>query len=370
MDKTKLWFFFVANTFLIPFSSHLDAQFHDRPEGGGNPDPQLSQRDNDFIDRQDVVFLDSVQSILSEYPPSPAKQGARERGWAKLLMDAVFHDHFAAFRKPAQQFYHRRIGAAIQELEQTKVYEGVRIWKMYNMGFIARTKSVTIAFDLVSGITSGSEDFALDENEMGRLISQCDVLFISHRHEDHAEKSVATAFIAQGKPVVATEQTWPDDPVFDQITHLERVAWRTQKLKLKENELDVVIFPGHQMRSAENNVTLVTTPEGITEAHLGDEINEGDFMIDFDWMDKVAEKYEVDIMMPTAWTTDIFRIVKGFGPKLVLPGHELELGHTVWDRLPFWGDEKYLGLNYTELKKSKYPVVVMTWGESYDFQVK
>jgi len=370
MAKTKLWFVILSNTFLILFSSHLDAQFHDRPDRGGKPDPQLSQRDNDFIDRQDALFLDSVQSILSAYPPAPALQEARERSWAKLLMDAVFHDHFVAFRKPAQQFYHRRIGAAIQELENTRVNDGARIWKIYNMGFIVRTKSVTIAFDLVSGSTSESEDFALDENEMRRLVSQCDVLFISHQHEDHAEKSVAQAFIAQGKPVVATEQTWPDDPVFDQITHLERVAWRTQKLKLKNNTLDVVIFPGHQMRSAENNVALVTTPEGITMAHLGDEINEGDFMIDFDWMDKVSEKYEVDIMMPTAWTTDIFRIVKGFDPKLVLPGHELELGHTVWDRLRFWGDEKYLGLNYGELKKSKYPVAVMVWGEAYDYRKK
>ncbi|MGC9355616.1 MAG: MBL fold metallo-hydrolase, partial [Mariniphaga sp.] len=211
---------------------------------------------------------------------------------------------------------------------------------------------------------------AFSGEEINRLVKQCDVLFISHRHEDHAEKSVAKAFISEGKPVVAPEQVWPGDPIFDQITHLERLAWKTQKLVLKNNTLDVVIFPGHQMRSADNNVAMVTTPEGITVAHLGDEINEGDFMIDFDWIDKVAEKYEVDIMMPTAWTTDIFRIVKGFGPKLVLPGHELELGHTVWDRLPFWGDEKYLGLNYSELKKSKYPVAVMVWGEAYDYRKK
>jgi hypothetical protein len=61
MAKTKLWFIFVANTFLILFSSDLVAQFHNRLEGGGKPDPQLSQRDNDFIDRQDAVFLDTIQ---------------------------------------------------------------------------------------------------------------------------------------------------------------------------------------------------------------------------------------------------------------------------------------------------------------------
>ena len=52
------------------------------------------------------------------------------------------------------------------------------------------------------------------------------------------------------------------------------------------------------------------------------------------------------------------------------PGHEIEMGHTVWDRLPYWGDDAYLGLNYAELKKSKYPVVVTTWGESYHYLPK
>lgn len=85
-----------------------------------------------------------------------------------------------------------------------------------------------------------------------------------------------------------------------------------------------------QMKSIDNNVYLVTTPEGITLAHLGDQINEGDFMIDYDWIDQVAKHHQVD-------------------------------------RLPYWGDDAYLELNYAELKKSKYPVIVTVWGESYQY---
>ena len=90
-------------------------------------------------------------------------------------------------------------------------------------------------------------------------------------------------------------------------------------------------------------------------------------MMDWNWIDKVGQNHRVDILMPNAWTTDIIRIVKGFNPSLVVPGHEIELGHTVWDRLPFWGDDKYLELNYADLKKSKYPVLVLVWGESYHY---
>ena len=352
--------FFVFSNF-----TEVAAQFHDPMKGGGKPDPQLSQEDNDYLDRQAKVFLDTVQSILSKYLPAIPEN--RERGIAKLLMDAVFHERYAAFRKPVQLFFHARVNKVIKELEETTVQEGVRIWKIYNMGFIARTKTVTLAFDLVSGITSGSQDFAMNPDEIDRIVRQCDALLITHYHQDHAEKSIAERFIESGLPVLAPEQVWANDPVHSKILHPDRTADKTQKLKLKNNTLDIVVYPGHQWRSIDNNVYLVKTPEGITLAHTGDQINEGDFMIDYDWIDEVAKNHHVDVLMPIAWTMDIFRIVKGFNPELVLPGHELELGHTVWDRLPYWGDDEYLKLNYLELKASKYPVVVMIWGESYQY---
>jgi hypothetical protein len=162
--------------------SHLNsfAQFHDPKKGGGSPDKQLSQKDNDYLDRQAKVFLDTIQSILSINPPSIPE--ARERGYAKLLMDAVFHEHYAAFRKPPQEFFQARMDKVIEELENTKVESGARIWKLYNMGFIVRTKSVTLAFDFASGITSGSEKFAINDEKINRIVKQCDALFVSHKH--------------------------------------------------------------------------------------------------------------------------------------------------------------------------------------------
>jgi len=52
------------------------------------------------------------------------------------------------------------------------------------------------------------------------------------------------------------------------------------------------------MSSHENNVTLVITPEGYSIAHRGDQINEGNFMIDYDWIDKVKDYHKVDILIP------------------------------------------------------------------------
>lgn len=355
---------------LVIFHSSLSAQFHDPKKGGGVPDKQLSQKDNDYLDRQAKVFLDTVQSILKTCPPQPIMEEARERGFAKLLMDAVFHEHYAAFRKPPQEFFQARMDKVIYELENTNVNEGARIWKLYNMGFIVRTKSVTLAFDFASGITSGSEDFAIGIEKIDRIVKQCDALFVTHRHQDHGEKRIAQRFIDFGLPVFATEETWKNDPIQNNVINPDRVAHKSKQIDINEKTIDMVVYPGHQMSGIECNVYLITTPEGITVSHLGDQINENDFMIDYEWIDVVKDNYDVDIMMPSGWTMDIFRIIRGFDPKLVLSSHELELGHTVWDRLPFWGDDEYLELTYKDLKASKYPVVVMLWGESYDYKPK
>jgi glyoxylase-like metal-dependent hydrolase (beta-lactamase superfamily II) len=361
----KFSIFIITILLAFQIQAQVKSGQYDDMEGGGDPDPYLSQNDNNYLDRQAKVFLDTVQSIIKEFPPQINE--ARERGLAKLLMDAVFHEHYTAYRKPAQQFFHSQVAGVIKELESTKVERGAKIWKVYNMGFIVRTKSVTMAFDLVAGRTAGASDFALDQNEIDRLVAQCDVLFLSHWHPDHADRKVAEKFISLKRPVIAPEQVWEGEAIHSEVLHMERIAHKVQKLKLKDQELDVIVYPGHQMKRHINNVVLVKTKEGINIAHTGDQINEGDFMVDFEWIDEVAKHHDVDIMMPNAWTTDILRQVKAFDPKVVLPGHELELGHTVWDRLPYWGDDAYLGLNYEELKKSNYPVIALIWGESYHY---
>ena len=141
-----LWILLLCSTITV------SAQQYDKEKTAGKPDAQLSQKDND-IDRQDKVFLYNIRAILSKYPPSVPEH--RQRNMAKLLMDAVFHDAFAVYRSPVQQFFRQRVDQVIKELETTKVEKGAQIWKVYNIGFIARTKIVTIAFDLVTGINRG-----------------------------------------------------------------------------------------------------------------------------------------------------------------------------------------------------------------------
>jgi L-ascorbate metabolism protein UlaG (beta-lactamase superfamily) len=327
-------------------------------------DPNLDEREDAYLNRQAEAFLNQAQRTLAEFPPQYPEP--RERFSGLLLLDAVLHDLHAAARPPVQRFFHARMEAALKEMETTRVEDGARIWKHYNMGFIVRTKTATIAFDLVRGESARHREFALPAELMNRLVDQCDALFISHRHSDHVDAGVAQRFVDQGKPVVAPPQVWVGQPIYPSITHLKREAHTEQALRIQngKRELKVVVFPGHQMEKTENNVSLVITPEGLSFAHLGDQINEAPFLADYAWIDEVAKHHHVDVLLPPCWTNEIFRIAKGFHPELILPGHENELGHPIDDRVPFWGDSEFLQLTYPELKRSSYRVIVMAWGES------
>lgn len=331
-------------------------------------DPALNEIQNQFMDKQAEALLSQATQVLSEYPPAWPEPPARKS--ALLLLDGVLHDIYAHHRYPVQEFFRTQMEKAIVEIEQSEIREGMCIWKMYDHGFVVRTPSVTIGFDLIRGLSARAEGFLIEEETMTRLIDECDVLFISHYHGDHAEEWVAQSFLDQGKPVVAPPQVWKDKAIHKSITHLERTPHLPQALPIQDGrqELKVIVYPGHQGERIENNVSLVFTPEGLSFSHMGDQSNSDDFA----WIDEVAKHYQVDVLLPNCWTTDIVRVTKGYKPALVITGHENEMGHTIDHREPYWltyqrreGSDRFGG--NSEIGYDT-PLVLMTWGESYHFQ--
>lgn len=172
----------------------------------GSFDPSLNPAEKQYLDKQAKALLYEVNRVLHDNQPDYPEPPARRT--ALLLLDAVLHDVYAPHRPPVQDFFKTRITRAIEEIEHSKLNEGMRIWKLYNHGFVVQTKSVIIGFDLVRGKSVKVEQFCIVDAEMDRLIDLCDVLFISHYHADHAEEWVAQTFIDQGKPVVAPPDIW------------------------------------------------------------------------------------------------------------------------------------------------------------------
>jgi len=310
-----------------------------------------------YVNQQDKFTLALVRQALKENPPAVDETLARKM--ALLMIDNVMHEEKAPLRPAVQEFFHSRIAEAIDEIKSTRVEKGAMIWKMYDHAWIVKTPSVTIAFDLQRGIPNIPE-FITDKAKMKELIDVTDILFISHYHGDHADSWVAEQFIAQNKPVITPPGIFENLPVYSGIQHPERIAHKVQEFALPEKKmkLKAVIYPGHQGEKILNNVALVITAEGLTFCHTGDQ----SYNQDFGWIDKICDHFSLDVLLINSWSFQQGRMPgDGYKPKLIIPGHENELAHTIDHREPYW-------LNYNRLgDKTTYPWLQMAWGEKYHY---
>lgn len=315
--------------------------------------PELRDAPDEWIGRSLAWagdILDSFRPALEEHPVRRA---------ALIRLDDVLHIESAPSKPLVQKFYQARIGRAVAEIERTKVATGTRIWKLYNHGWVIRTASATIAFDIVPGAEVAG--FAVEDSVLRRLAAQADALFISHLHEDHADPKVAAMFLDLGKPVVAPEGLWQGREIARRLTYPRRSASEVHTLSLAGGrQLKYVAYPGHQGKSPIVNVHLVTMPEGFTVVQTGDQSGDEGPGGDFDWIAHIGRDHRVDVLLPNCWTNGIQRMARGVNPQLILTGHENEMGHTVDHR------EDYTQ-TYNHLFGIRYPYIVMAWGESFHY---
>ncbi len=319
-------------------------------------DPSLTQRQDELLNQQAKVMLNQADEVLSTFPPQIPEP--LERTMALYLLDCIFHDVYAPQRLPVQEFVQKRIENMAKQMEKTKVEEGAIIWKLYSHSFVVRTSSVTIAFDLIRPSVRFDTFYTDTKATIGRIIDQCDVLFISHWHPDHADEWAARAFLEQEKPVVAPPDVWKDKPFYDQLSHLDRDADKNQVLQVQDGkkELETTIYPGHQGDYL-NNVAVVYTPEGLCFSHNGDQ-NAGQIAEDTIWLFNIKNQHQIDVLMYNSYMSPTW--IKGFDPDLVISAHENELGHGIHSRHPFWK-------MHERSESISYPLLVMSWGEAFHY---
>ena len=318
--------------------------------------PELLDAPDEWIDRS----LKWAGDILDSHPPAVPEHPVRRA--ALIRLDDILHIESAPRKPLVQQFYRERIGKAVEEIARTQVADGMRIWKLYNHGFFVRTATVSFAIDIVPG--TSAKGFSVDAQVVERLAGEADALFISHQHGDHSSQVVARLFLKREKPVVAPEGLWSGDPELSKaLTYPNRSAETVHEIPVQGGRqvLKLVAYPGHQGASPIVNVNLVATPEGFTVLHTGDQSGEEGPGSDFDWIAQIGARRNVDVLLPNCWTANIQRVARGVNPKLILTGHENEMGHTVDHR------EDYTQ-TYNHLFGTHYPFIVMAWGESFHYR--
>ncbi len=312
----------------------------------GNPDY--------YLEVQGSHIFKLADKALDEYPPMVNASAARKS--ILFNLDALHHDTRYDNSEAMREFCNSRMEKIVAHL-QTPVKKGMEVCRVYNEGFIARTKSVSVAFDLVrgtylaGGIHKGTDYRIVTDEQMAAIIDKCDVMFLSHNHADHVDRWVVDKFIAANKPVIAPTSILPDVKGVTHYRSETEVLNVEIPLKIGVN-LPVTIFPGHQ-HPIMNNVYVVTTPEGLSVCHTGDQHGKDDFK----WIDVArVNAPKIDALIMNCWTTSPLRAVKGFNPRYLITAHENEMGHSIDHRESYW-------LTFDKYKECKYPYVVMTWGE-------
>ena len=263
-----------------------------------------------------------------------------ERRNALYQIDALVNHHSLPYDDWLRDFFLSRYRKAIDGIKNTDVQTGAVIWNVYNMAYVVKTPEITVAFDLTRLAPALRDESYPEQYEMlaKEIVDLCDILFVSHIHSDHADAFVAGEFISQGKPVLAPSSVFFNENFYNDVTHLPRNG-QIANLYISGMWIPVRTYPGHQAvtstTAVENNVTVVTLPNGITVAHSGDQ----SWQADFSWIDTVHNDVSIDVFMVNTWTLDPDRLHAGLLPSITLLGHINEMGHGIGiegGRIPFW----------------------------------
>jgi hypothetical protein len=311
---------------------------------GAQSNPSIHQAENPELNP-----YSQIQTTLLSEPPCGGNQEVRKD--AILTFNEYLKDESVIWDPEIIALYENMMEKVATEINEP-VLAGARIWSMYNHGFIIKTPSTVFAFDLVHGYSGWEYQIPY------AILEQIQVLFITHRHADHQEYSITRSIVDFGGEVVA--------PLED-----KSVAFDIVYLSPDEQ----VIVAGLHVKTYDGlhgeiplRIYTVTTPEGLTIIHTGDNQTS----------ETLPDGVTVDILLLNAWvnesgsasaTIGISNSINKLSPKLTIPGHIHELGHSydpssIYSRIPF---EDPL-----EVAEMSLPgdVSVQIWGENCDFPIE
>lgn len=308
-----------------------------------------------IINAQTELTFELVNEIINEDTPSVASP-TQARKAALYLIDQVLHDTRLDGSPIVANFLDGRMRLVLDDLKQP-LKKGMKIYKLYNDGWIIRTPKVTIGWDIYRGreVKDGSRRL-MSDSIAAALVDECDIMFLTHNHGDHVDPFVVDLFTSNGKPVIAPDQILPDHKG---VTHTRKEEiWKETFKAANGAKLKATIIPGHQDH-LQNNIYVVTTPDGYTVSSSGDQWLKSDLDMVLNLQGKITP---VDVFMPICWAAKLPEFCQSFGSKVVLTGHENELGHhTIDHREAYW-------LSYNKLEDFPIPNCLMTWGECFYYE--
>ena len=308
----------------------------------------------------------------------------RERSSAedKKAFNEVVHEYCVSARE-----------RVFSEVAAATIPEGsLRLWRIYNMGYIIKGPKHTVAIDITARpelYTIGDKYLIKDTNtviwcksDWKRLADLADMIFVTHPHGDHYNRDGIEAFIAAKKPVVvpcdlvayATNRPAKKGPDGKYVVEKEILTTAPCCVKLTEDHLEPVDvggvkvrnFRGNQGENVPCNVYLVDI-DGVLVADNGDNYDMA--------KERMLSKCPpADVIIASTWN-NVQGMVKccaaapGFDrtKSVLLPSHENELGHSVDHRESY--REMYTSKDRLGNREFPWPRVhPLGYGESFLFK--
>jgi hypothetical protein len=295
--------------------------------------------------------LDLVARTLEAHPFSADSWDVRAE--ALKLLDYPLHVRDGhEWRRQVGRFYQRFMTRALAEMAEPVPDGELRVWKMYNMGFVAKTRGACVGFDIHPGVRLRPR---LTWQQVRRLAALLDVALVSHPHWDHESPGFLRRMLMAGKAVVLPDQTSPRGDLSRAVRSRSAVGGG-----LTVGPVGVRAYPGWQRFFVRNFVHVVEM-DGFRVAHTGDNTHVGVY-------EALCRAPRLDLALVNGWAG--FRVlVRRARPRMVLVGHENELGHLVSMRFDY-------GYTFQELSHLRLgppargpsdphntSCAVMSWGE-------
>lgn len=325
---------------------------------------QNPNANNAFWGKQDVYLhkqTANALNLVNEYiNANPAKGGkpSVERKMMMAVMDGILHDTRLDGTPVVSDFMNTRLQTVVDALSKPMPKgTGLQVFKLYNDGFVVRTKDgAVVAFDIYRGpALKGAKNRLAADSLIAAIVDHADIMFLTHNHPDHVDPAVVDMMVKEGKKVVAPDEILADR---NDVTHIRSNEITNHSFKLRQGKnINVTILPGHQDQM-QNNIYVVKATDGHTYAHTGDQWNEEDLKWLLNSPDKIPA---VDVLMLNCWANSLNETANAFKPKLVVTGHENELGHTIDHREAYWR-------SYDKHAAMPLKTLLLTWGESVNLK--
>lgn len=284
----------------------------------------------------------SLEEIDAALRASPSDRGPTPQRCAALLsMDRYIESHYGSVHTdpPLIALYERRMRQMAEELKQP-VVRGARIWTLFSSSVIVKTPTAVFAHDLLNGYNGWHHPSSWKYRIPDEVLRQIQLETVSHDHGDHRDTDVIDRIKGFGGAVLGpSEEKWPSVPM--PATGRVRIG-----------NLVVDSYPGRH--SVPHRIFRVSTPEGLTLIHLGD--NEGPHT--------TPRGQLADVLFVSGQrSVDQMRAhIDEIRPSLVIPHHIQEVGHMLTENRG-----EYRRSLEAVRSPSRSRAILQFWGEHFDY---